>query len=158
MFWILLLNVLHPTCERVEYDWAREAQPLAGGSVLQDRWNWALEGYFKLEQVGDVGVGLIYLFGSQEGHLKRMRGSDMLPWLEGSEDLWKVRRGRSENWLEKSVVINLHLTVGKGSRDWGWYEVALPRSVRLECPLVTDPQGSQILLLADLLLLCFVAF
>lgn len=36
--------------------------------VHQLKSNWAVEGYIKLEQVGVVGAGLVYLCGSQKGH------------------------------------------------------------------------------------------
>lgn len=73
MFLILLLNLLHSACGRVEYYQARERHcPWLGHLcfrvVHQLKSNWAVEGYIKLKQVGVVGAGLVYLCGSQKGH------------------------------------------------------------------------------------------
>lgn len=150
--WILLLYLSHPTCERVEWLGKREGQPPQGvlcfRMVHQPRWNWAVEGHFKLEQVGEVGVWL--LFGSQEGHLWGMGGSDC---CLGSWQEW--RPVKSQGRLEWELVGEISCdkpAVGKSSRDWCWYEIVLPGGVRLECPLVTNPQRRQTLLVADLLL------
>lgn len=73
----LLLHLMHSTfpCGRVECYQARERhcpwlRHLCFRMVHQLRWNGAVEDHFKLEQVGIVGAGLVYLCDSQKGHLK----------------------------------------------------------------------------------------
>lgn len=80
----------------------REALPLVEHLCLrmvhQLRWNWAVEGHFKLEQVGIVGAGLVYLCDCQKGYFKRVGGSNGFPWLWNSGEAGVRTCWRNQLW------------------------------------------------------------